>query len=67
MNLTIKDFQNSNWHVFPESRMFNNGHIEIVAPSHKNNNPNISDYFLIVAKLLSMFYSLITSRSSLGV
>ena len=48
-----------------ESIIFNNGHIEIVAPSPKNNNPNISDSFLIIAEFLFIFCSLITSSSSL--
>ena len=46
---------------FAEASIFNNRNIEIVAPSPKNNNPNISAYFLIIAKLLFMFCSWITS------
>ena len=42
---------------FPEYRIFNNGHIEIVAPSPKNNNTNIFDSFLIIAKLLLVLCS----------
>ena len=53
--------------VLPEFIIFNNGHLEIVAPSTKNNNSNISASFLIIAKLLFLFYSWITSSSSLGV
>ena len=37
----------------------------MVAPSPKNNNPNISAPFLIIARFLFMFYSWITSSSSL--
>ena len=40
-----------------EARIFNNGHIEIVAPYPKNNNQNISAYFLIIDKFLFMFCS----------
>ena len=40
-----------------EHSILNNGHLDIVAPSHKNNNPNISDSLLIIAKLLFMLCS----------
>ena len=51
--------------LFAEASIFNNVHIEIVAPSPKNNNPNMSASFLIMAKFLFVFYSWITSSSSL--
>ena len=50
---------------FAEASIFNNGHPYIVAPSPKNNNPNMSAYFLIMAKFLFMFCSWITSSSFL--
>ena len=50
---------------FAESSIFNNGNIEIMAPSPKNNNPNIYASFLIISKLLFIFCSLITSSSYL--
>ena len=50
---------------FAEARIFKNGHLEIVAPSPKNNNPNISTYFFIISKFLFMFCSRITPSSSL--
>ena len=64
MTTTINNLQNSNWYVFSEASIFNNGHLEIFAPSPKNNNPNIPASFLIIAKLLFMFCSWITSSSS---
>ena len=45
----------------PEARIFNNGHIETVAPSPKNNNPNISASFLIISKFL--FYVLFMNNN----
>ena len=39
----------------------------IVAPSTRNNNPEISDSFLIKLKLLFIFWSWITSWRSLGI
>ena len=39
---------------FAEHNIFNNGHLDIVAPSPNNNNPNMSASFLIMAKLLFM-------------
>ena len=36
----------------PESRIFNNKHLDIVAPSTKNNNPNVSASLLIMDKFL---------------
>ena len=65
MTLKINNFQNSNWYFFAEIRLFNNEHLEIVAPSPKNNNPNMSASFLIMGKFLFMFCSWITSSSSL--
>ena len=50
--------------LFAEASIFNKWHLDIVAPSPKNNNPNISSYFLIMAKFLFMFCSWITSSSS---
>ena len=60
-------FQNRNWYVFPDARIFNNGHLDIVAPFPKNNNLNISDSFLIMAKFLFVFCSWIISSSSLDI
>ena len=51
----------------PEAIIFNNGYIEIVAPSLKNNNPNISASLLIIENYIFMFCSWITSRSSLDI
>ena len=51
--------------LFLESSIFNNGHLEIVSPSPKNNNPNIPASFLIIDKFLFMFCSWITSSSYL--
>ena len=48
---------------FSEARIFNNVHPEILSPFPKNNNPNISAYFFIIAKFLFMFCSWITSIS----
>ena len=45
MNLTVNNFKNINWYVFPEARTFNNEDLETVVPSPKNNNPNISASF----------------------
>ena len=42
---------------FSEAIIFNNGHLEIVGIFPKNNNPNISVYFLIVAKFIFVLYS----------
>ena len=39
----------------------------MLAPSPKKNNPNISDSFLIIAKFIFMFCSLIRSSSSLDI
>ena len=50
---------------FPETNMFNSGILEIVASSPRNNNPKISDSFLIKLRFLSMFWYLITSKRSL--
>ena len=50
---------------FAEASIFNNGHLEIVAPYPKNKKPNISASFYIIAKFLFMFCSWITSSSSL--
>ena len=50
---------------FAESRIFNNRHLEIVAPSPKNNNPNIFASFLIISKFPFMLCLQITSSSSL--
>ena len=41
---------------FAEASILNNGNLDIVAPSPKNNNPNMSASFLIMAKFLLMFY-----------
>ena len=43
--------------LFAEASIFNNEHLDIVAPSPKNNNPNMSASFLIIAKFLFMFCS----------
>ena len=51
----------------PEAVIFNNGHLEMVAPSPKINNPNIFASLLIIYKLLFMFCSWITSISSLDI
>ena len=63
----INNFQNINWCVFAEASIFNNGHLGIVAPYPEKNNPYISASFLIVDKLLFMFYSWITYSSYLGI
>ena len=65
MALKIKKPQNRNWYVFLQARIFNNGDIEIVAPSAKNKDTNISASSLIMAKLFFMFCSIIASRSYL--
>ena len=44
-------------YISPKDKIFNNGHLEIVAPYPKNNNPDISVSVLIMAKLLFAFYS----------
>ena len=44
-----------------------NGKLKIVAPSRKNNNPNILDSFLIMAKFLFMFCLWIISSSYLDI
>ena len=49
----------------PEAKIINNGYLEIVEPSPKNNNPNISASFLITTKFLFVLCSWITSSSSL--
>ena len=67
MNLTINNCQYRNWYFFTEATIFNNGHLDIVAPSPKNNNPNMSASFWIMAKFLFMFCSWITSSSYLDV
>ena len=51
---------------FEEAIIFNNVNLETVAPSPKNNNPNISASFLITDKFLFMFYSWIKSSSYLN-
>ena len=51
--------------LFAEANIFNNGHLEIVAPSSKNNNPNMSDSLLIMDKFLFLFCSWMTSSSCL--
>ena len=66
MTLTINDFQNSNWYFFSEASIFNNRHLEIVASSPENKNPNISASFFIIARFLFVFCSWIPSSSSLG-
>ena len=30
---------------FPETKIFNSGNLEIVAPSPRNNNPKLSEFF----------------------
>ena len=52
---------------FVEASIFNNGHLEIMASSHKNLIPYISASFLIISKLLFIFCSWRTSSSSLDV
>ena len=64
-DLDNKRFPKQQLVFFSEASLFNNGHLESVALSPKNNNPNISSKFLIIAKFLFMFCSWITSSSSL--
>ena len=53
--------------VSSEARIFCNVDNGIVALSPKNDNPNISDFFLIMAKLFLLLCSWITSSSSLDI
>ena len=67
MTLTINNFQYSNWYIFfVEAIILNYGNLDILAPSPKNNNPNMSASFLIMDKFLFVLCSWITSRSSLS-
>ena len=63
--MTINHFQYKTGMFFSEASIFNNGHLEIVTPYPKNNNPNISASFLIIAKFLFVFCPWITSSSYL--
>ena len=65
MTLLIKDSNTATGMFFSEAIIFNNGHLEIVASSPKNKNPNISASFLIIAEFLFMLCSWITSSSFL--
>ena len=65
MNLTYQNFPKQQ--LVCRIHYIQKVHLDIVAPSPKNNNPNMSAYYLIINKFLFMLCSLIRSSSSLDI